>query len=320
MKFVIIGGGVAALEAAITIRQRQSEAQITLLSREAVLPYRRPALSRMVAAPIPDEQFLIKPAAFYEQQHIDVELDTTVRSIDRANRRVITDHTSTPYDALILATGSRCFLPPIPGIDGASVVTLREFADLQEIDRRLNGGAIQDAVVIGCGPLGLELAESLLARNCRVTMVESCPRLMPRNFTPEQSAATLEELGRVPHLSFRFGATVESIAPDKITVSGEEIPADLVLVSAGNRANSELALNAGLACGRGVAVDAAMRTADPAIFAAGDCAEVNGTLYGLYLPSKAMGGVAGANAAGDQRVFEPKTYPVRLTAFGLKPR
>ena len=217
MKFVIIGGGVAALEAAITIRQRQSEAQITLLSREAVLPYRRPALSRMVAAPIPDEQFLIKPAAFYEQQHIDVELGTTVRSIDRANRRVITDHTSTPYDALILATGSRCFLPPIPGIDGASVVTLREFADLQEIDRRLNGGAIQDAVVIGCGPLGLELAESLLARNCRVTMVESCPRLMPRNFTPN-SRPQPGKLEQVPHSRSVRRTWVDRA--DKITVSG----------------------------------------------------------------------------------------------------
>ena len=319
MKFAIIGGGVAAFEAANAIRARNADAEITLFSREAVPPYRRPALSGMVAETMEDDRFYLKNDAFYEERRITLRLGCAVTAVDRdAKQLTLAGGGRAAYDRLLLATGSRCFLPPVPGIGGANVLSLREFSDLEEIRRRLGGGARRVAV-IGGGILGLELAESLLARGCAVTVIENSPTLLPRNLDPESAQAVLETVRKTPNLDLRFGATLCAVRPEGVELSGGVLlPADLVLVSAGTRANAALAAEAGLECGRGIRCDAFCRTADAAIFAAGDCAEIEGSLYGLYTAARTMGAVAGANMTGAEERFSLNAYPARIAVFGVK--
>ena len=318
MKIVIVGGGVAAFEAALSAGKAGVAEGITLISREKVLPYRRPALSGMVAEPLPDAQFYIKPESFYREKGIDVRLGIAAESIDCAAKTVqLSDGTGVSYDRLLLATGSHCFLPPISGIDGENVLSLREFCDLETIRTRLEGG-VKRVAVIGGGLLGLELAQSLLERGCAVTVIEGGASLLPRNLDAEAAGVALRELGKIPNLVLKFGAVVKEITPAGVRIDGEEIPADLVMVSAGTRANVELAASAGLKCNRGIVVDGRLRTSQPDIFAAGDCAEVDGVLYGLYGAARAMGQVAGTNLAGGEETFLAEAFPARLNVFGLK--
>ncbi len=318
MKFAIIGGGVAAFEAALAIRSADAAAEIIIYSRETVLPYRRPALSGMVAEALADAQFYMKPAAFYAEKNIVLKLGTAVTAIDRAGKTLqFADGTQSSYDRLLLATGSSCFLPPVPGIGGENVLSLREFADLEKIHRRLEAG-VKKIAVIGGGILGLELAESLFNCGCQVTVIEGCPALLPRNLDTESAGIVTAMLGKIENLTLRFGECVKAIHPDSVELANGSIEAELVLVSAGTRANLELAEQAGLPCKRGITTDAFCRTADPDVFAAGDCAEIDGTLYGLYNAAKTMGHTAGINLAGGSERFPAEPYPARLSIFGVK--
>ena len=127
-----------------------------------------------------------------------------------------------------------------------------------------------------------------------------------------------KKLAEVPNLTLRFGVKVQAVEPDGVVLESGKIPAELVMVSAGARANTALAAAAGIRCNRGIAVDDMMRTSAPDIFAAGDCAEVDGVCYGLFNAAKMMGQAAGRNIAGEEARFRPESYPARLAVFGLK--
>ena len=323
MDIVIVGGGVAALEGAVAARAALPEARIRLLSREQVPPYRRPALSRMVAETVPDGQFYLKRPEFYREQRLELELGREVRTLDPAGRRLeLADGGAVSYDRLLIATGSSSFRPPLPGVELPGVMALREFADLEALRARLATG-VKQAVILGCGLLGLELAESLLARGVQVTMLECAPRLLPRQLDAEAAAYAESRLRAVPGLKLLFGASATAFLERAGAVSGvrldsgEELAADLVMLSVGCRV--DCTPWRALDCNRGVRVNAQMRTSDPAVCAAGDCAEVEGMLFGLYNPARAMGEVAGNTLAGKEREFHaPGGGAARLAAFGLK--
>ena len=226
MKIAIIGGGVAAFEAAKNIRTLSDDAEITIYSREAVPPYRRPALSRMAAEELADAQFFIKPAAFYAENRIGLELGRTLRAID-PNTKTLTFDSGSPstYDRLLLATGSHCFYPPVPGMDLDGVMSLREYADLQKLRARLDAG-VKNAAVIGGGLLGLELAQSLLERGCLVTVFEGSPLLLPRNLDEEAAGFVLKKLGEIENLTLRFGCRVEAIAGEAGKATGVTLERD----------------------------------------------------------------------------------------------
>ena len=171
MNILIIGGGVAAFEAAAAAALPQHH--VTVCSKESVLPYRRPALSRMVSEELTDTAFYFKNSAFYQEKNIEILLNKEASAIDRIGRTVsFKDGTTLPYDRLILAAGGEAFVPPVPGAEYA--LTLRDFEDLQEIREKITAGA-RKAVIIGGGVLGLELADSLLARGSgsRTSVTES---------------------------------------------------------------------------------------------------------------------------------------------------
>ena len=320
MKIAILGGGVAAFEAAVSARKQSETAEITVYSREKVLPYRRPALSGMVAQELDDARFYIKNTEFYDKERIGVKLGMTAEKLDTAAKTFeFSGGEKVAYDRLVIATGARPFVPPVPGLTGEKVAVLREFADLENLRSRLDGNC-RKVAVLGGGVLGLELAAALLERGLEVTVVEAAPAIMPRNLDADASRAVLEYLQKLPKLALRFGVSASGWDGEKLALSdGTAVEADLVCVSAGVRANIGLAAAAGIKCDRGIVVDDAMRVpgAD-GVFAAGDVAECNGSGCGLYNTARAMGKTAGTNAAGGTATFTFEATPVRLATFGLK--
>lgn len=315
MNILIIGGGVAAYEAAVAAAA-QGIHKVTLCSKEAVPPYRRPALSRMVAEEVADNAFYFKPASFYEEHGIELLLEKEAVSLDRSEKKVtFSDGSILPYDRLILATGGNAFVPPVEGAGFAHV--LRDYKDLQFFRQAIASG-VRTATVIGGGVLGLELADSLLARGCAVTIVENNPSVLGRNLDDEGARRVMAHLNTIPKLSVKVSSKVVKITPDTVQLEQESFSSDLTVFSAGVRCSVRLAEEAGLEIGRGIAVDLKMRSSDPDIFSCGDAAEPPGGCSGLLTAAKAMGRIAGINAAGGDESYTPEAAPVRLMALGIK--
>ncbi|MCP3966443.1 MAG: NAD(P)/FAD-dependent oxidoreductase [Lentisphaerae bacterium] len=323
MKALIIGSGIAAVEAALKIRTLQPEAEITLYTREKVLPYRRPALTRMISEKLSDIQFYLHDKQFYDEKNIHILTDCAVVSIDREKKHVMLDDGSlAQYDKLLIATGGKGFMPPIQGIDLPQVVALREWDDLSEISSMLNEN-IRQVVVIGGGLLGLEIADNLTKKNSDVTVIEACPCMLPKQLDKDGADILVAAMNRNPRVKTLYGVFVSHIEGHNkvegvLTQKGEHIPCDMVIISAGMSSNFELAHSAGLDVNRAIEADAGMRTSDPDIFAAGDCAAINGKRFGMWNPAREQGAVAGANMCGKDMAFKPKIYGARLVAFGTK--
>lgn len=318
MKIAVLGGGVAAFEAANAARKYNADAEIDMFSNEAVLPYRRPALSGLLADfKINEKMFFIKPESFYAENRINIHLNTTCTAVEKTSL-LTSDGSRFEFDRLILATGGAACIPPLPGSDLANVCTLRSYSDLQKLDTVVS--KINSAVIIGGGVLGLELAESLLKRQIKVDILEMNPHIFAGKLTPDAAAEVEAKLRSIPGLTLHFGVKVSEITADGAVLSdGRTITGETVIFSAGCRPLLPAALPAGLKTGRGIVVDSKMQTTVPGIYAAGDAAEFNGRCFGLYNDARTTGMIAGANAAGaDEEFQELKSSPVRCFCFGLK--
>lgn len=234
MKIAVIGGGVAALEAAMAARQSSPECEIAMLSREALPPYRRPALSGMVAHDLDEARFLLKSAEFFASVRIELKLGVEVLALDPVRRLLsCSDGEARSFDRLVIATGASAFVPPVPGLTGGKVAVLREYADLQRLKARLDSG-IRRVTVLGGGVLGLELAASLLERGAAVTVVENFPGIMPRNLDAEAGKLVFDKLAALPNLTLKFGVSALEVHDGELKLSdGTAVESDLICVSAG---------------------------------------------------------------------------------------
>ncbi len=324
MRAVIIGSGIAAVSIAKAIRARNQEAQIDIYTRETILPYHRPMLPKGFLSNTPDRIFYIEPEDFYRDNRINIHLGQNVISIDPAGHRLqLEDGTSVDYDKLALATGARCFVPPIQGNTIPGVHTLREKADLDLLKSRVRGQGKKNIVIIGGGLLGLECAHYLAPLDHQITIVENCPCLLPRQLDPEGGAMLQQIIAAQKNIRFVNGVCVEEIlGKEKVnsvrTTGGEQIACDLVIVSAGVAANKSLAEEAGLATARAITVNERMQTTNMDIYAAGDCAICNQRYDGIWETAMEQGNVAGANIAGDNLDYRPKVFGATLHAFGTQ--
>lgn len=324
MKVVIVGAGIAAVSAARAIRIRNSKAIIDIYSSEKILPYHRPVLSEALSRQVSDRDFYIEPESFYRDQNISLHLESPVESVDSDQKFIIlTDGTRVAYDKLLLATGGKCFIPPIQGIQLPEVVTLREWADLERIKLMLGGGHPHKVVVIGGGLLGLECAWHLSIKDHQVTVLEACPNILPRQLDSDGAPVLEKNIAKFARITLRHGVFVDEIqGQNKVTGvrtrNGEFIPCDLVIVSAGVACNKSLAEQAGLKVEKGIVVDERMQTSKPDIYAAGDCAIFNQRYDGIWETALDQGKVAGANIAGDETVYTPKVFGATLKAFNTR--
>ena len=320
MRVAIIGSGAGGLAAAESLRKRNDKAQIDLYTREELLPYYRPVLTRALADKVEDTEYFIHPEHFYAKNRINLHLGATVESLSPRDKSFrLADGQTVTYDKLVLATGASCFIPPIQGADLPEVVALREKTDFDRLNGLLAGGSKKVAIV-GGGLLGLETADALHRLGHNVTVLEACPSVLPRQLDPDGSPL-FTKIIRKSGVEIHYGVYVEEILGEgKVTGlktrAPQEIPADIVIVSAGIRPNVELAKAAGLKTDRGIEVNERMQTSDSGIYAVGDCAAVHGRCGGLWEPASLQGNVAGANIAGDEKTYACKLYGATLAAFG----
>ena len=287
-RLVVIGNGMAGVRAVEEVLARAPGAfDITVFGAEAHGNYNRIMLSPVLAGEARFADIVTHDAAWYAANGIDLIAGESAMEIDRATRTVRGEHgTTRGYELLLLATGSDPVMLPIPGADLPGVVSFRSIGDVEAMRAACRPG--RQAVVIGGGLLGLEAAHGLCRNGMTVTVVHLMPSLMERQLDTV-SAGMLARALDARGITVLTGASTQAVLGDGCVhgvalADGREIPADLVVMAAGVRPSIALAHSAKLNCGRGVRVDDAMRTSDPAIFAIGECAEHRGQIVGLVAP------------------------------------
>ncbi len=333
---VIVGAGQAAVQAIDTLRRKGFGGKITLVGEEPWLPYQRPPLSKKyLAGALERERLLLRPQRFYEEHSIETRLGRRVVELARREQRLrLDDGSELAYDALLLATGARSRPLGVPGADLEGVHTLRTIADVDRIRAGLSTGA--RLVIVGGGYIGLEVAATAREQGLSVTVLETAARVMSRVTCTEVSAFYAAEHAR-HGVSILCNSNVQAFLAQPagrrvravLTGDGREHPADQVLVGVGAIPNVELALAAGLACDNGVVVDEYCRTADPAIYAAGDCCSHPSPHYGRRLRLESVdnafeqGASAALNLLGLDTVhdkvpwFWSDQYDLKLVIVGI---
>jgi len=268
---VIIGGGAAGVVAAQTLREEGYDRPIALIELGPSAPYDRPNLSKDYLAGTASEEWIpLHPPSFYQEQDIELLLNTRVDRIDTAMRRIVLgDGTTRDYGTLLIATGATPVTLDIPN-PGQPVHYLRTLADSRALIEASERS--QRAVVLGASFIGLEVAASLRARGVEVTVVGPEARPLERVLGAEVGDF-VRGLHEAHGVTFRLGQTASAIdAAAVVLQSGERLPADLVIAGIGVRPNIELAQDAGLGIDRGILVDEYLETNVAGIYAAGDVA------------------------------------------------
>ncbi len=293
MKRIVIVGGVAAgMSAAARLRRLDEQAEIVVLERDHYVSYANCGLPYHIGGVIPKRESLqvTTPEHLRATMNLDVRTEQDVVGVDRDAKLVqVVDLLSgtryaEPYDVLVLTQGATPLRPPVPGIDHPRVLTLRSIPDMDAIIALIDAGA-QSAIVIGGSYIGVEVAEALRMRGLAVDLVELQPQVMP--LLDPELATDLRDHMTLHGVGMHLGtaATAFHDRGGRVTVdlqSGDSLTADLVVLAVGVRPISSLATAIGLALGPrgGIAVDAHMRSSDPAIYAAGDMVEVTDTVTG----------------------------------------
>jgi NADPH-dependent 2,4-dienoyl-CoA reductase/sulfur reductase-like enzyme/rhodanese-related sulfurtransferase len=312
MKIVIVGGVAGGASAAARARRLTESAEIVVLERGPDVSFANCGLPYYVGGEIaPRDKLLVTtPARLRERFRLDVRTRSNVESIDRAGKTVRVRELDTgrtydePYDALLLAPGAAPLRPPLPGGDSPAVLTLRNLDDVDRIQERV--AHAERVVVVGAGFIGLELAENLVKRGVRTTVVELQDQVLPpldREMTTPIVAALR---GRGVEVLLGESAAAFEAEGTGVGVrlqSGRTLPADLVILGVGVRPESRLAAEAGLDVGPrgGIRVDERLRTSDPAIYAVGDAIEVRDTVTGAAVqvplagPANRQGRIAAEN-------------------------
>jgi NADPH-dependent 2,4-dienoyl-CoA reductase/sulfur reductase-like enzyme/rhodanese-related sulfurtransferase len=328
-KIVVIGGVAAGLKAAAKARRCDVEAGITVLERGEIISYGACGMPYYVGGDVQDIEDLMKtpvgivrsPGYFKNVKDIAVLTQTEATAIDRQAKTVRVKKLATgetdniPYDQLVITTGASAIKPPLAGVELGNIYTLWHPDDAKAIQQGLGKGTFKQAVIIGAGLVGMEMAEALTKRQLEVTVVEMKEQLFPAFLDPE-IAAIAAKYAAEKGIKLLAGEKVErfigetnvtAVATDKRT-----IPADLVVLAMGARPNAELAKAAGLAVGAtgAIAVDEEMRTSDPDIFAGGDCVENINIISGqkVFAPmgstANKHGRVIGENLCGGHVKFK----------------
>ncbi len=343
MRIIVIGGIAAGTKAAAKAHRVDPNNEIIIYQDEAEISYSACGLPYVISGVIADERrIIIRQPEDFAKEGIKVFTRHHVTNIDKARQQLTVRNLSNnseelvDYDRLILATGACPIVPNIEGISLEGVLTLRNISDLNRFKTLINTMQPKNAVIIGAGYIGLELAESFHELTIKTTIVEKAARILPR-FDAEMAQPVHDHLleNRVElilgdGLAKLHGENGRVIAVE--TESGKMIPADLVVIAIGVKPNVELAKAAGIELGKtgAIAVDSRMETRTPGIFAAGDCCETINRITGkpIWMPlgdiANLQGRVAGENIAGGNIHFPGvfgtaifKTFNLTVAITGL---
>lgn len=287
MKVVIVGGVAGGMSAATRLRRLREDADIVIFEQGPHVSYANCGLPYHIGEVIPEEKDLLlqTPKSLHDRFRLDVRVNSRVTEIDRVNKLVLVTNLQTgeqyseSYDQLVLSTGAKPRLVPIPGLERALV--LRDVSDAVKIKALVDQKKIKTAAIIGAGFIGVELAENLQERGIQTTIVEFRETILPQ-FDPEMIEPLQAELVR-NGIKLALSAETDEVLQDSLRLKdGRNVPADLVVAAIGVVADHQLAVDAGLEIGPagGIKVDEHMRTSDPAIYAVGDAAEKQSALTG----------------------------------------
>jgi nitrite reductase (NADH) large subunit len=324
-RIVVIGNGLVGHRFVESLRERDPEQSrhLTVIGEEARLVYDRVHLSSYFDGKHADD-LAVSSASRYAELGVALRLGDRVISIDRRARIVSTAQGArVPYHTLVIATGSKPFVPPIPGSDARGCFVYRTLEDLFELESYAKAG--RRGVVIGGGLLGLEAAKAISALGLETTVIEFAPRLMPMQVDAE-GAALLQERIEALGICVRTDTSTTRIERDDTGsvraltfADGSSLATDLVVFSAGIRPRDELARAAELAVGSrgGIHIDDACRTSDPDIYAIGECALHEGKVYGLVGPGLQMADVAASHIMGGEASFRGADTSTKLKLLGV---
>jgi len=330
-QIVIVGFESAGMTAASAASMTDPAARITVIERRPYAIYHPCGIPFAIGGEVPDIQKLIEPTP--PMPNVEVRTATEAIALDAKGKKVEVLELKTKkrgtieYDALILATGSYAFKPPIPGIALQGVHAVKTVEDGKAIIDELSRA--KRAAVIGGGSIGSETAAALRSRGLEVVLVEELPSVLPNMLDPDMAGLVTERL-RENGVEVICGQGVRQILGKQrvssISVGGRELPADLVIVATGVKPEVKLAKEAGIELGEtgGIKVDEHMRTDAEGVYAAGDCAETfcaiteRPALSQLSTAAIQMGKVAGINAAGGEATFDGTLNTAVTTVFGLE--
>jgi NADPH-dependent 2,4-dienoyl-CoA reductase/sulfur reductase-like enzyme/rhodanese-related sulfurtransferase len=318
-KIIIIGGVAAGATAAAKVRRISADAQITMLEAGPDISFANCGLPYYIGGDIKSRSKLIlqSPESFNEQYNVDVHIHTMVTAINRREHTVTTHNTHTgetktlAYTKLILAQGGRPVKPALPGADQSHVFTLWTLENMDAIFSHIQQQKPQNAVVVGGGFIGLEMAEALTKRGLHVDVVEMMPHVM--SVMEAETAGFIQTEMLSYEIGIHTGTAVSEITSDTVKLSnGTVLKADMVLLSIGVSPTLQLAKETGLAIGEagGLLVNPYLQTNDPDIFAAGDMVEIEHRVNGkkvripLAGPANRQGRIAAENALGGRHLYK----------------
>lgn len=326
MRLVVIGNGMAGIRTLEELlKMSAQEYDITVFGAEPHPNYNRIMLSPVLSGEMKFQDTVLNDWSWYTDNHITLHAGKTVTKIDRQRCVVETaEGLSVPYDRLLIATGSNPIMLPVPGINLLGVIGYRSIDDVEKMlalsqDKNLPPKRV---VVIGGGLLGLEAANGLSMQGMDVSVVHLCEWPMERQLD-KVGGGLLKEALEKRGLKFYLSRQTESIlGATSVTglrfKDGEEIPADLIVMSAGIRPNIALAKSAGIHCERGIVVSDTMQTYDPKIYSVGECVQHRGQTYGLVAPLFEQAKVAANHLAhyGAMR-YEGSSVSTKLKVTGI---
>lgn len=320
---VVIGGGGAGVASACEALKYSPSSSVLLISEEEHIAYPRCDLPYLLF-----DGKLPSDAGYSRIKNLEILRGKKATDIDVKNRKVACGREEFEFDSLVIATGSRVFIPPIRGVESKGVVSFRTIEDFIKLKNLLESS--DNVVIVGAGAIGLELAEVLVKKDYKITVVEMFNQILPKSLDKDMSKIverTLIENG----VNLRLGDRVEKILADKkgvkkVKLGKDEIKAEIVILATGVRPNVELAAKANIKIGKtgGIKTDERMETNKKNIFAAGDCAEnvhfiTREPFLGL-LGSSAykQGKVAGINAVGGDMKYDGIINPLILKIFDIE--
>src|SRR6056297_49254 len=344
-KIIIIGAVALGPKVASRLRRLDPDCEITIIDKDSLISYGGCGIPYYIGGDIGEIEELYSttahqardPEFFRTVKGVEVLTRVEAIAIDRRNKQLKVSHledgteSEMPYDKLVIGTGGTPFTPPIPGADLPGVHPVSNLHHAQAIKELISKGAVGNAVVIGAGAIGVEMAEALTDLwGVETTLVEMAPHVLPTAIDPNIALIVEKELEN-NEVGVKIGAQVTKILGDAengvtgVEVSGEVIECDLVIMAVGVRPNTGFAAEAGLAVGRcgTLIVDKNLKTTDPDIYAGGDCIEVRNLVSGEQLPmpldslANRQGRIIASNIFGKSAQFDGTVGTFCIKVFGM---
>lgn len=320
MKYVIIGNSAAAIGCVEGIRQIDKDGKITIISNEPHHTYSRPLISYLLYGKTDEQRMKYRPDSFYADNNVETMLGRTVKKINTEHQKVILDdNTMVGYDRLMVATGSKPFIPPMDGLDKVKhKFTFMTLDDAHALQKKLKPSA--KVLIVGAGLIGLKCAEGIADKVGSITVVDLADRILPSILDETGSEIVkshIEEKG----IKFILSDSVKKFTSSKAVLnSGEEVEFDILVIAVGVRPNVELVKEIGGDVNRGILTDKNCKTSIKHIYAAGDCTEsyditTEQMKIMALLPNAYMQGeTAGIHMAGGEKPYD-KAIPMNAIGF-----